>query len=138
MGEGIGAGVHSALQVQRGGLEVSEINQGGGVGGVEDPAGDDVYKGTCFGGLEVVDEVGAGFADGPRALADALPGGGCAVVGYADYGDGAWLDVVEGGSRGTGEGVDAGEGGEKVSLVGHGGLLSGGWIIAWEREPSPP
>ena len=76
---------------------------------MEDPAGDDVDEGAGLGGLEVVDEVCAGFADGPGALADTLAGGGSAVVGDAEDGDGALPDVIEGGSGGAGEGVDAGE-----------------------------
>ena len=53
------------------------------MGEVEHPAGNDVDEGAGLGGLEFVDEVGAGFPNGPRALPDALARGGGAVVGDA-------------------------------------------------------
>ena len=53
------------------------------MGEVEHPAGYNVDEGASLGGLEFVDEVGAGFPDSPGALPNALAGGGGAVVGYA-------------------------------------------------------
>ena len=101
------------------------------MGEVEHPAGYDVDEGAGLGGLEFVDEVGAGFSDSPRALSHALAGGGGAVVGDAEDGDATGPDILESGSRGTGEGVDTGERGQKVSLVGQSRLPSRVRIIAW-------
>ena len=98
---------------------------------VEHAARYDVDEGAGLGGLEFVDEVGAGFPDGPGALPDALAGSGGAVVGDADDGYATGPNVLESGSRGTGEGVDTGERGQKVSLVGQSRLPSRVRIIAW-------
>ena len=53
------------------------------MGEVEHPAGNDIDEGAGLGGLEFVDEVGAGLPDGPGALPNALAGSGGAVVGDA-------------------------------------------------------